>query len=72
MHTTSSLANTTRSSAASSASTVVQITHPPAKRANARSSSRISPGTNGSPRIWACGCDSDAPASRPWLMITWL
>ena len=68
--TTSSSANTTRSPDASSASTVVHSTHPPAKRAKARSSSRISPGTNGSPRIWAWGWASEAPASRPWLTMT--
>ena len=67
--TTSSLANTTRSPSASSASTVAHRMQPPSKRAKARSSSRISPGTNGSPSSWPWGWASDAPASRPWLMI---
>ena len=70
--TTSSLANRTRLPATSSVSTVAHRMHPPSKRLKARCSSRISPGTNGSPSSWPCGWAIDAPASRPWLMIAWV
>ena len=61
--------NTTRTASESSASTVAHRMQPPSNRAKARSSSRISPGTNGMPSSCPCGCDNDAPASRPWLTM---
>ena len=54
---------------ASSASTVAHSRQLPSNRPKPASSSRIAPGTNGMPRSCACGCASDAPASRPWLTI---
>jgi hypothetical protein len=67
-----SSASTMRVPSAVSASTVAHRMHPPSKRANAFSSSTISPGTNGMPSSCPCGCDSDAPASRPRFTMAWV